>query len=387
MRIGNSLKEFILLNYNQEELFAKYMGISISDISSSILDRAYKINNPLRIDKDPSLGFYYDKSNKLKCWDYAVPLYRFDIFDLVAYLLGVEVNTPNGFVKVCTSIIEGTSFNATKKEITKSTTTSRYKTIIPMYRDWYPSDISLWEQWGISNKHCINRYTSPITHAFVDNKAVYTSYANKNKYAYFIGSYKKVALYKLYGIGEDIRFITNNKFKIEAPHELYTADTLIITKARKDKLAIECNIEGGYIEKYLEQGIPLVNTKYCITNLSGETVKLPKTFINTLRKNYKRILLNVDYDLAGIMSGIYFKYVYDIEPVFIGNKFNEDIFTDANINAILKYVEPHTDKVIKVDDVIDFAYLHSGDHNSKDISDYIKDNGKDKGKQLIERLF
>ena len=117
MIVGNTLKEFILLNYDQEQLFAKYMGLPIAEITECILDRAYKITNPLRIDKNPSLGFYYDSKNKLRCWDYAVSIYRFDIFDLVGYLINTDSNNATGFVKICNTIIRGTTFNVTKKEI------------------------------------------------------------------------------------------------------------------------------------------------------------------------------------------------------------------------------------------------------------------------------
>jgi len=387
MKVGNTLKETILLNYDQEELFSKYMGIAVSEISSCVLDRAYKVNNPLRIDKQPSLGFYYDRNGKLKCWDYAVPLYRFDIFDLVGYIIRKDVNNASGFISVCRTILKGSTFNISKKEILKSSANNVYKVILPMYRDWYKSDVKYWKEHGVNIKHAINRYTSPITHAYINSKAVYLN-DSISKYCYFLGMHNGVALYKLYGVGEDIRFITNNKFKIEAPHELYKANTLIITKARKDKLAIESNIADGYIVKYVDKGKNLYDSEYCITNLSGESIRLSSSFVNTLRKNYKKIVLNLDFDLTGIITGMYHKLKFDLDTVYLGN--DTDILidlSDSDIHIAIKQLEKGTDKTVSVDSIDNYIALHPGNYSSKDVSAYIKANGKEKGKQLIERLF
>ena len=66
MRINNTInKEFILRNISQVKIFVKYTNIAEGIIEDCINNNTL-IQSPFRMDSNPSTGFRYDRSNKLK---------------------------------------------------------------------------------------------------------------------------------------------------------------------------------------------------------------------------------------------------------------------------------------------------------------------------------
>ena len=78
MIVKSNIRDTIIANYDQVELFAKYLKIDRSNIDYCLKDKSYKISNPLRNDENPSMGFMY-VGNKLYYKDWAIDEYSGDI--------------------------------------------------------------------------------------------------------------------------------------------------------------------------------------------------------------------------------------------------------------------------------------------------------------------
>ena len=107
----NKLVDVILDNTTQEEVFAYYLGVSVTEIHYCLKSKSNKINNTLRADRRPSLGFIYDIKGKLRCKDFAQPIYNGDMFDIAAKVLSIRgtkyLNANNNidFIEICYDII------------------------------------------------------------------------------------------------------------------------------------------------------------------------------------------------------------------------------------------------------------------------------------------
>ena len=390
MIVATSLKDYILINYDQATMFSKYLRVSLSEIDNCI-DYKSSMSNPLRTDNNPSLRFYFTKWGKLKMHDTAIRMFRFDIFDLVGYLYDKNTNNASDFVDICNIIIESPGIPKKRTNIVKKSD-SDYRVILPTTREWWKSDKTYWSKIGVTREHLINRNVYPILYVHIDGKVAYYETAYGPKYCYFLDYYKNIALYKIYAPQFKIRFRTNNKFKIEALHELYKADELIITKARKDKLAIECLLDNGSIDYALRENALLHGSKYCVTNLSGEAIRLPEAIVKWMKEEYKHVILNLDYDDTGIYSGFYFKTMYDIDITYLGRSI--DVLKDIKLDSLTKETKTYINNLnakakssVTVDSFYQFIEKHSGNYKDKDITDYVGSKGITNGVSLVNNLF
>lgn len=390
MKVAITLKEYILINYDQITLFAKYLNISYLDVLNATTYSTY-INNPLRVDVHPSLTFGFNRDNKLRMYDNAIRIFRFDIFDLVGYLFDKNTGNASDFVDICKIIIDESDISKKKPIIIKQFDDA-YRIIVPTTREWWKSDRIFWEHIGVSMEHLYNRNVFPMIHAHIDGQVTYYDTAYGAKYCYFLGVHKYTPLYKIYAPGFRIRFRTNNKFKLEAPQELYSANTLIITKSRKDKLAIECLLDNGYIDYALRRNKTLNNSAYCVTNLSGESVRLSSDTIKWLKSNYTNIILNLDYDYTGLEAGFYYKFGYDIDTVYLGGDSTKIKGLDVkefpkNLVTLIRRINTEFNIDLSIDDFYEYAELKSGKYVDKDVTDYTKANGVTQGMLLVNNLF
>lgn len=136
----SDLKKTILNDYDQITIFATYLEIPESDINYCLENKSNKISNPLRIDRDPSLGFMttIDKQTniyKLKMYDFADPYYRGDCFDLVGIVRSLNSNKGAEFITICNDIIY------TMRDKTLQT---NIKDITPKYDDTIFTAIHIW---------------------------------------------------------------------------------------------------------------------------------------------------------------------------------------------------------------------------------------------------
>jgi hypothetical protein len=262
----------------------------------------------MRMEETGSLTFSIS-NNKVRMYDYGNTTFRGDIFDLVGLITNNNTLTKDGFVKICKHIIDNSAIG----NIPAQTNTDRRKsdTIIKFeQRHWDSFGIRFWLV-GIHTKLELLKEEGvyPVDTANVISHSIsYYNYVKTDPcYAYFFDLIEKKSLIKLYFPLRDktkVRFITNNKYNFEGINRLYKADNLVITKSYKDRIILR---------SYLPE-------RYCVTNLSSESIRLSVEEITALRTVYKTIYLNTDYDPSGIVTAFYHYYKYKLIPIFIGNK-------------------------------------------------------------------
>lgn len=298
----DNLKQYILSEYDQVSIFATYMEVPESDINFCLESKSNKISNPLRDDRDPSLGFMttMDRQTalyKLKMYDWADPYYRGDCFDLVGKLRHLNCNKSLDFITICKDIIYSMKSKTLQHDViplSKSTTES-FTHIHIEPRLWSKNDIDLWNSFGLPFNE-IKHLIFPLKRSFNSNFCDYTYQEDDPGYAWITGYYDNKTLYSLYfpnRTGKDSfkpRFKKNNKFyPLECIHELRPADILVITKSYKDKLLIN-------------KLLPRIEKKHTIqvSNFTSESIVLSDTFVLKLYDIFPVIVTNTDFDYTGL---------------------------------------------------------------------------------------
>lgn len=309
---SNDLKKYVLNEFDQVSIFATYMEISEVDINYCLENKNYKISNPLRNDRDPSLGFMVimdrQTSNyKLKMYDWADPSYRGDCFDLVSIVRSLNSTKGLDFITICNDIIKTMQIKTlhNSKALFSNTKQEAFISIHIESRLWCSKDITLWNSFGLpfnEFKHII----FPIKHSFVSNYCDYTYNENDPGYAWISGYYEDKTLYTLYfpfRTGKDKfkpRFKKNNRFyPIENIHELRPADILVLTKAFKEKLLITKLIPRLKIEHTIQ-----------VSNFTSESIVLSSNFVRKLYDIYPTVVTNTDFDYTGLRTSREHKQKY-----------------------------------------------------------------------------
>lgn len=314
-------KDEILNNYDQVSIFAAYLDTSESDIEDC-LSKNYTMHNTQRNDPNPSVGFIsvMDKAGnyKIKMKDFGDPYWCGDVFDIVGKILHINSNSGHGFVTICKDIINTMS----KYELSNTRKVENYaklkdlKTIQIAPRLWKQSDIDFFKKNGLELSDIKNIY-HPVNKAYIINdnisKQIYYHTDDDPCYAYHVMYHNDVILYKLYfpyrkGTGKP-RFITNNQYyPLERMFELKKADILVITKSFKDNLLIKKVIKSLHLKYSIE-----------VTNFAAESSRLDEKYGRALNNIYKLIVVNCDFDKAGIACMNYHKKNYNMIPLTFTN--------------------------------------------------------------------
>jgi len=314
---NQQLKNFILNNYEQEDIFARYLNIPVDDIIDCINNKNHKINNPLRYDSNPSLGFQIGIDGKLRMYDFADYYYRGDIFDLVGILLRKRPIIPKDFIRICHNIIQIMTHKSNITPTIKTKSKVRKKIITDFYfesREWNKQDIIYWNNRVLH--YSLLKDTFPVQTIYITDK--YPSYTYKPDdpcYCYYLDTIKNHYILKFYfpyrnkSITKLPRFITNNTLHIEGIKELTGGDVVIITKSRKDALLL----------KQLLVYFPMGKIIISVVSLNGESELLTPKYIETLYSLYKLIVINLDFDRAGIASSLRYRDLYNLPLLFLTN--------------------------------------------------------------------
>lgn len=334
-----NLRTYILSRLRQEEIFAYYLNINVVYIDWCISNKSRKLCNPLRNDTNPSLGFYY-KNGRLYMRDFAYSFYNGDCFNLVGLLHGKNVNSRKEFINICNIIIENMIYGKVKDTITinanisisKFLETNSIKQIDIFTRPYTSNDLSYWKSYGLLEDDLKKGGVYPVSSYKCGD---YIFNCKDRVFAYILGKKGIVPLVKLYFIDRKKkdrlpRFITNNFELFECVHELRKGNILVITKSRKDVLVLRKLINSVPFEN-----IPNIQ----VISVSSEGVRLPNNICENLFKLFNKIYTLTDYDLSGISFANYHKR-HGFIPLIL-NKYD------------------------------------------KDISDYVKNNGYNKGKELV----
>lgn len=386
MIVTTSIKDFILLNYNQEELYSYYLRIPVGEVKEAIRYKQNLVNIHRGDDTNPSLRLSYDKG-KLRMWDFGNSLYRGDIFDLVGIIINQNSNSQSGFVKICGEIIK----NFNREEVTINIENIPSRAIITYdNKEFSKEDLSYWKQANVSKLHLINRGVAVANNFYVNDMLSGTYEYGNPIFIYTDIIHNGVEMLQVYRPHADKidKFRTNHKLPMHGINELYKSKTLIITKSRKDKLTLEANVHKGVIVSKLHRLVtklnlpPYVvypfyngfysdsyqlNPNYCVTNLTSESILLSKDFINLIQKQHERILINYDYDLTGITNSYIYYKLYNFIPMFIGRDANEVLIKVSD--KLLQLINNKFNQLgynFDEDDFINYIREHEDNYIEKD---------------------
>ena len=379
----NKLKEYILSNIPQEQVFAHYLDVPIEDIYYCLQNKNNRISNPLRIDNDPSLGFMYSqyRSDKLNMKDFANAYYNGDCFSVAGIVMGLNCNNNKDFIKICYDIINKIPHNIigiyTYRKKEKQIVEEEIKSLETINRGWTEEDIKYWNKYTISIWFLEQEGVNPVYKAWYNNVLIYINKDTEPCYIYrlfaahiflplkgnvYVANTQNsnITLAKLYLPFSEAKFRTNIKAKLEDNKPLVPNDVLIICKSTKDKILLRwfkylINISPKY------KHIRVDNIE--VTSFTSESVVLSPHEANELKGMYKKIFIFNDFDPAGI-SCTYKHLTYGFIPIFL-----------KKINVHLKMFEALTNK------------FNNCNYKGKDISDYTYENGIQNTLRLITNFI
>jgi hypothetical protein len=278
--------EYILSQIDEASIFGYYFG-------NFSLGKTY--NSVFRKDNNPSTGFYISESGRIIYNDIATSE-KLDCFAFVAKKFNLtyskallKVACDFGIIK-CEGVTPISISEITKNQLLSEEI--KKETVIKIQPDyWTPSYLKFWEDYSITQKELEDNKVYPVKKLFI-NDVLIPNFSKNVRYAYIL-EHEKIIYKKIYN-----PYATNKKFKWVSNIPLYMpfgitdlpfiSDTLIITKAQKDRLIFK---------KYFSDVIALQN--------ESPASMRDKTF-KYLKKRYKRIFINTDLDEAGLNALNYY---------------------------------------------------------------------------------
>lgn len=327
-------KEFILSKVTQEQIFEKYLNITVQT------DTLF--TSPLRKDNNPTCGFKYNTNGKLRLKDFSGHFWG-DCFDVVSKKLGIDPNTKVGFNLVLDNIAQVFSIHkyAEGNYMTSDVILddeyfkrNKPKSVIEIkIRQWDKYDLAYWNKINIDIK-ALNFFNVYAVQTVWLNKEVnYTYRVNDLCYAYYFGNNE----YKIYFPDrESLRFLSNSSV-LQGKNRLTCGKFCLITKSYKDVIALKTF------------GIDAVAP-------SSETQLISKVDYNYIKERYDYIFSLMDYDNTGIRMSRKLEKVYNILPLY---------FTDEN----------------------KCWNRGKGYRGQKDFTDYIKKYGVKEASKLINQTY
>ena len=323
-------RDGILSKISDEQIFKEYIG-------------EFKLNkamcSPIRKDNVPSFGLFYSTHHqKLMFKDHATGAFG-DAFDIVRHIYGltlyqacIKINIDFNLGFRCPDSNKG-KYVPVLKVAKRNIELTGDRALGVKFRKWKHCDQRYWnEKYDITEKQLKYYNIFPIDKVFLGKDVVWSHMDNNPIYAYIFYKDGKYT-YKCYRpLETDKRYkwmSSTNRTVLQGWDQLpKTGDTLILTKSLKDVVvyrtlgfyALSCQNELGMIKD---------------------------TVIEELRSRFKKIVINNDFDYAGVTGTNLMKKAYGLPYFFL-----QDFKTRSN--------------------------------GYKDISDYKEWNSKDKSISFIK---
>jgi hypothetical protein len=293
-------KEILLKKFSEEKIFEHYVG----DFELGV-----PMKSPIRSGDDtPSFNIFYSKRHDCLLFkDFAGK--RGDCVKLVQELLGIS-----SYQKALEQIDKDISFNGgtiKKAEDKGRSLKSKTSCIISIVtKPWDVKELDYWRGYGITgptlrmyNVYPIEGYyhngyyidTPDLAFAYLeykDNQLTYKIYRPKaNKYA---------------------KWRNNNPYGV---HQGYmqlppSGDLLIITKSLKDVMAL------------------YENADYAAVGVQSETCFMKDTVVEEYKSRFTKVVTLFDNDRQGKEQAEQYKKLYNLDPIFIPEKYIVKDFSD-----------------------------------------------------------
>ena len=296
-------KDYIESKIDQIDIFAYYLQISSGEIEQCI-GTNYTICSPLRDDKHPTCGFYY-QSGKLRFNDFA-GYFHGDCYDVVGYRNLLNARDKQDFAKILDIIAR--DFRIWKYEDEENRDRDIYirtigiekqKVIINIeFREFGFEDHVYWTKYFIDPEKLTKFKTYPVYSYWINGQLKYNHSFDDICYAYYEGKDEDgIDLWQLYHpYRTKIRFLTNYA-GIRARHNIKKSDFGVLTKSIKDVIVLDLFSINSV--SLAAEGIPIRanenekissywNKKYSLTDFDLTGIKAA----NKLKKQgYKPLFL------------------------------------------------------------------------------------------------
>jgi len=322
-------KKYILSRVTQEEIFQYYLHIPVRT------KKSYR--SPLRKDRNPTCSFHYHRDGILRFRDWTEER-GWDCFDIVKKIYGCNFYEALQMIARDFNLAEVDPKYDVRRVLRKNskldTEDKRTKSIIEVEiipKRFSLNDAKYLKLYRIDSEIAKKFEVYSIRKAWINGKLKYfRSPANPCLGYYFGTDSQGNGKWKLYFYkSTKTRFQCNtNRINgwIQIPEE---GEVLIITKSMKDVMVLD------------SFGIPSIA-------MQNETTLPYKRIIDELRSRFRLIYTLYDFDRTGIRMGNTIKKLYGIKPLFLFN-----------------------------------GRFGSTDYGAKDISDYVKEFGKNQTLSLI----
>lgn len=306
--------EYIIKNnINQEALYSYYIGSSIK------IGQAF--NSPLRKDETPSFSIYKNNNGELMYKDFSTG----ESGDIIKFTMNYfNISRRSAIFKCLSDAFRSILSNDLLKVIPKYTYQKKVASIAIKTVPFNKADIEYWGQFNIQIDTLNKYHVVAASHVWVNDKLLWVRNDKEPIYAYLAED--KIKIYRPYSERKN-KWICNTTSNIIFGEDNlpWLSDLLIITKALKDVMVLH---ELGYNA----------------ISPNGETTLLNRSQIEQLQKRFKKIIVLLDNDNAGIKAANKYNEQYNLKTIFLPGK-------------------------------------------DKDISDYIKNNGIENTKSILLTLL
>lgn len=310
-------KEYVLSRISEEDIMRFYLGIPVQF--------GRMVTSTLRRDNTPTCGFAIDQRGILKFKDFAGHFHG-DCFNVVQHVYSCDFLTAlqiiaNDFKLYGTPVVP----EIVERLVTPAMPRVAKKISVKRQR-WREVDKAFWSRFGITSK-TLNKYNvSSISHAWVEDKVVYTYTDSDPGYVFWLAEGNS----KLYFPNRtQYRFLGNSNLLQGYSQLPATGSILLITKSLKDVMLLS------------QYNIPAV------APASESSVLTPAEY-SELIERFDTLYSLYDFDYTGVHGAQKMKKLYGIAPLFLTN-----------------------------------GRFGSVDYRAKDVSDYYKLHGNDLTANLI----
>lgn len=270
-------KSKIFSKITDEQLFTVYFG-------EFDLNKSYR--SPFREDKRPSTGFFISSQGRLVYNDFTTGE-KLDAIDFAGKLKGLSG------VKLLRAVLEDFGFKnaddfhaaaVIDPEIKAARKEKKEKLITFDFDKWNESNLEYWKQYSITKEELVENRVYPVKNVYVNRFQLADS--EHNRYVYLIPHGKEIYSKVYTPLCSEYKWLGN--IPLAVPFGLdtlpYKSDTLIITKAAKERMILK---------KFFTDVIAVQNE-----SLGA----LPQELIEFLRTKYKRIIVWFDNDETGLRA-------------------------------------------------------------------------------------
>lgn len=305
----------ILKLLSEEELYRYYFN------SKYELKRAY--SSPFRRDERPSFSLFYSPSTvcKIRWRDFATGesggifdfIMKKYLCNLYESLVIIDNDFNLGLRNKTGGVFERPTITNLHSIISSSDMVLEYKKntrIDVRIRAWnFKEDKDYWFNRYSITCDILNKFNVyPLTNVWLNGKMCLTATKSKPIYGYYFGDNR----WKIYNpLATSYRWLSNvDSTLIQGFNQLPDkGEYLVITKSLKDVLVLH------------KLGISAIAPQ-------SETVLIKPDVINSLRSRFNKIILNFDYDLAGVISTKRYVKEYNLPYLFFTRKYGTKDISD-----------------------------------------------------------